>query len=260
MNKALITFGCSWTFGVGAGFGAEYESKNALELTKKCWDTSINEKYSFRSLLCKKYRLDNINFSKGGSSNQTQFRLAENFFISENFEDLQIRYNNNIYVMWCITSVFRGDYYVKRDNKFTSICYNHTVNDLENKLSKLILDHFYDYDVEIETLNTHMHHWNQYFSGLGIKNIWIDTFNHHDYINPVYNLCFKNENPRDLLSKMTKFCDSEKYHTSVWKVDKKTIQKGISLNLLNPYSKHPNAIGHSTIAKILSPEIEKLIN
>lgn len=260
MNKLLITFGCSWTEGVGAGYGKEYCTKNEKEFKLKCWDHSLNTQYSYRTLLCKKYNLENVNFSKGGSSNQAQFRLSEEFFTSKEFEDMHKKYVDGIYVLWAITSTSRGEFYSNKEKKFKSIFYaaNSNKNNLEYELSSLIGSNFYDQKVEIDILNNRMKHWNRYFNALSIKNIWIDTFNHHRYLDPVENLCFKNDIPRDLLSKITntKFYH---YHASNWKDDCVLLKPAIEHGLLNPYSMHPTAKGHAIIADILSPEIENLL-
>jgi hypothetical protein len=262
MSKLLITFGCSWTKGIGAGYGEEYQSKDKNDFKTKCWESSLNEKYAYRSLLCKKYNLQNINFSIGGSSNQTQFRLAEEFFVSEKFNIFQQESKGNIYVLWAITSTARGEIYVNALKKFKSIFYNTTSkNDLEHKLAELIAVNFYNHEAELVTLNNRMKHWNQYFTALSIKNIWIDTFNHHKYLNPVDNLCFKNDIPRDLLSKIMNIkLYNEIYHISNWNDDCILIKPAIAQGLLNPYSMHPTSKAHKIIAEILSPEIEKLID
>lgn len=263
MNKLLITFGCSWTKGIGAGYGEEYCCKNKPEFKEKCFNDLLNEHHSFRFLLCKKYNLKNINFSVGASSNQTQFRLAENFFISDEFHDLNLKYKNNIYVMWGITSTLRGEFYSNELGRFRNIFYtgNNKYGDSADKLSLLIGSNFYNLDAEVSLLNNRIHHWNEYFHYLNIKNIWFDTFNHHRYPISINNLLFKNNIPRDLLSKLVnnKIYYNELYHTSSWKVDGIPIQQGIDLGLLNPYSMHPTSKGHKILSEILSPEIEKLI-
>lgn len=261
MSKILITFGCSWTRGVGAGYSKVYQSTDKNDYKSKCWDWPLNEPCSYRSLLCKKYNLENINFSQGGASNQNQFRLSEEFFTSEKFDIL--KNENDIYVLWAITSTARGEFYINDLNKFKNIMYNprKTKNDLECKLSTLIVNNFYNHNAELGVLNIRMKHWNKYFQALGIKNIWIDTFNHHNYPDPVDNLCFKDDIPRDLLSKITKnkLYTNKVYHLSDWLDDCIVTENAIENKLLNPYSKHPTSKGHEIIADILSPEIEKLI-
>lgn len=265
MNKALITFGCSWTLGVGAGYNGGYFPNNLKEYELKAWDSALNDPYTYRSLLCKKYNLENINFSKGGSSNQTQFRLAEEFFESEEFSNIQKKYKDGIYVLWAITSTARGEFFINKFNRFKTIFYNSSEvkkkTDVILKLSFLMATEFYTLEQEVKILNSRMKHWNTYFKGLGIKNIWIETFNHHDYLDPVNNLVFKEDIPRDLLSKITNTVTHDKkfYHTSNWINDGIPIKKGMDLGMLNPYTMHPTLKGHEMIADILSPEIEKLI-
>lgn len=265
MNKALITFGCSWTWGVGAGYNVEYYPNNTKDYRLEAWNSALNVPYSYRSLLCKKYNLENINFSIGRSSNQTQFRLAEEFFESEEFSDILKKYKEGIYVLWAITSTARGEFFINKFNRFRSIFYNSSevknTTDIIIKISHLMGTEFYKLEPEVKLLNNHMKHWNTYFKSLGIKNIWIDTFNHHNYLDPVDNLCFKEDTPRDLLSKITNTVTQDKkfYHTSSWKNDCIPIKRGLDLELLNPYSMHPTLKGHEMIADILSPEIEKLI-
>lgn len=264
MDGLLITFGCSWTFGVGAGYNQEYDASDTGDFKSKAWDLNLNVPFSYRSLLCKKYNLENINFSLGGASNQSQFRLAEEFFESEKFSNIQKKYKDSIYVLWAITSTARGDFFVPKIGRFKQMFYNSFLkknSDASDQLSYLMASEFYELKTEVKILNNRMKHWNTYFKGLGVKNIWLDTFNHHNYLDPVENLCFKQDTPRDLLSKITNAYNFDKnvYHQSAWKVDGIPVAEGIKLGLLNPYSKHPTSKGHTRIADILSPEIEKLI-
>ena len=69
----LITFGCSWTFGIGLNYIAGM-SKDEYKQNKV--NSNLIQEHSFRAKLSKKYNLTNINFSQGGSSNQLQFRQA----------------------------------------------------------------------------------------------------------------------------------------------------------------------------------------
>ena len=133
--------------------------------------------YSFRALLCRNFGYENINFSMGGSSNQTQFRLAENFFSSPYFRTLQTQCTD-IKVLWGITSVFRGDAYFRDFGKQQSFMYSNN-----SMLSKIILSDHFDQDNEVFLLSKKIRFWNNFFNTLGIKNLWFDTFNHHDYVN-----------------------------------------------------------------------------
>ena len=103
---ALITFGCSWTYGVGAGYK---EGMLESEFKNIAWNDEICGELSFRGILSKKYDLHNINFSQGSSSNQRQFRRAMEFFLSSKFEKIQNDYAK-IIVLWGITSTARSEY------------------------------------------------------------------------------------------------------------------------------------------------------
>ena len=73
MENILVTFGCSWTYGVGAHYETDMTEK---EYKVNMWNKTIIEQYAFRTLISGKIGFKNINFSGGGSSNQHQFRLA----------------------------------------------------------------------------------------------------------------------------------------------------------------------------------------
>jgi hypothetical protein len=92
----LITFGCSWTYGVGVNYSP---GMNLSTFKKTAWDKSLCDKLSFRGILSSNLGLDNINFSHGGASNQRQFRLAKKFFVSAEFAQLKKKYKN-IIVLW----------------------------------------------------------------------------------------------------------------------------------------------------------------
>jgi hypothetical protein len=88
-KTALITFGCSWTHGVGVGYESQMSESDLREIA---WDDEICNTFSFRNLLSEKYGFTNINFSAGGSSNQKQFRLCKEFFISDQGRQLRDTY------------------------------------------------------------------------------------------------------------------------------------------------------------------------
>ena len=78
MKKTLlITFGCSWVYGVGVNYE---EGMSIDEYKPNAWDEELCEEYSFRGLIKKNLNVDHINFAQGGSSNQRQFRIAKTFF------------------------------------------------------------------------------------------------------------------------------------------------------------------------------------
>lgn len=172
MKTLLVTFGCSWTYGVGAGYEAGMSKDQYKDMA---WDDSTCETLSFRALICNKYGLENKNFSFAGSSNQAQFRRAKIFFSSKEFEQLSCEHNR-IIVLWGITSTARNELF----NLDTMSLENHFYSD-EWPLCRAIVKFSYDHDNEVDLLSTEMHHWNTFFQKFNITNLWFDTFNHHNY-------------------------------------------------------------------------------
>lgn len=170
--KFLITFGCSWTFGVGVGY---QESMTWKEYTTIAWDLKMAEKYSFRQKLCERYGYTNINFANGGSSNQRQFRLAKRFFSSEQFKQIREQ-DAHVIVLWGITSTARLEKYSAVNNQISQVLLTR-----KDEFTEFMMKHWYSHEHEIFCLTNDMIHWNDYFRNLGIKNYWFDTFNHHDY-------------------------------------------------------------------------------
>ena len=197
MTKALITFGCSWTYGVGVNY--DKSMRNNPDMWKvDAWDDSICNQLSFRGILSQRYNFDNINLSRGGSSNQRQFRLAKTFFNSKKFQELQDT-GDEIVVLWGITSTARNETYMVGLNKVENFMYNSAVSSPDKSKPAAIIcefftKHIYSHAQEMFMLAHEMSHWNMFFKSLGIKNYWYDTFNHHDYtINSPTLLTFKND-------------------------------------------------------------------
>lgn len=173
-NKiVLITFGCSWTYGVGVGYK---DGMTNAEFKNIAWDNKICNELSFRGILSKKYNLHNINFSCGGSSNQRNFRLAMEFFLSPTFKKIRSDYNQ-IIVLWGITSTARSEYFSVIDNNLKNFKFDLT----DNSFEKMFVKYSYDHNYEVHRLTLNMSFWNEYFTNNNILNIWFDTFNHHNY-------------------------------------------------------------------------------
>jgi len=172
MRRLLITFGCSWTFGVCSGYTAGMSKKDLLLLSL---DSSLNDRLSFRGLLSKKYNLTNKNFASGGSSNQRQFRLAKEFFSSDEFVKLHNEFDEVI-VLWGITSTARNEMWSLELGNLHNFFYNDS-----SLLSKALVKYQYNHEHEITQLAMEMQHWNMIFKNLNVKNLWFDTFNHHSY-------------------------------------------------------------------------------
>lgn len=180
MKKLLITFGCSWTYGVGLGYkpGMSYD-----DFQKSCkTDINLPEEFSFRALLSKKHNYKNKNFSYGGSSNQSQFRLATEYFSSLEFVKDQQEYTE-IIVLWGITSIYRTEMYLNSEGCLKNLFYGR--KSFEDKFIKEYFKKTFDDYNEIRELSLKILFWDRFFNAHKVKNYWFDTFNHHDYILPI---------------------------------------------------------------------------
>lgn len=258
MRVALITFGCSWTYGVGCHYEPGMPES---ELIERAWEDSEADVYSFRAILSKKYNLTNINFAVGGSSNQRQFRVAKEYFMSEDFKNLQATHDKVI-VLWGITSTARYELYSTKLKAYVTFFFHQPHNQIDWPFHELMLKHCYDHDVIVNEIELEMKYWDEFFKNRGIKNAWFDTFNHHNY-KYTDNLLFNDEAERDLLSKLARneglVTNDKRYHISIWKTDTDRVSYLVSKKLLNPYTNHPSKECHVKISDMLSPAIEKLI-
>jgi len=172
MKTLLVTFGCSWTYGVGAGYKPGMTEN---EYRQTAWDSTICDKLSWRGLLSDRYKLFNRNFALGGSSNRAQERLARQYITSYTFQEDQKTFDK-IIILWGITSTTRNEMFSLQKNKLDSFFLTDGTD-----LSKSLLKLSYNHDFEVWDLAQKMRFWNLLFTGLNIKNLWFDTFNHHDY-------------------------------------------------------------------------------
>ena len=114
--KQLLTFGCSWTFGVGACW---QPGMTEDELRKCAW-TEESEHLSFRSIISNELNLMNLNFSKGKTSNDRSFRIAQELIADKAIlADLK-----DTVVLWGITSTARTEFWNIEANKYTDIKYD----------------------------------------------------------------------------------------------------------------------------------------
>ena len=236
----LITLGCSWTFGIGCGYE---RGENIKQYKAHCTSEENANKYSFRALLSERHGYINHNLSRGGSSNQMQFRKATKYFTEPPKE--------KTIVLWGITSTARNEVFLAKHHILKNIAYNtmyRKVNAVE------YAENFYNHEHEVKILAQRMLHWNLFFESLGIENYWFDTFNTHKYPYEIPRLL-----PVDLLTRMT--VEDQTYHESTWqpineitgetkKTTERRIQLGVIKSLLNPHSKHPTKKGHAMIADI----------
>jgi hypothetical protein len=174
----LITFGCSWTRGYGSGWqpGIPHDQYKKIAV-----DDQINDQISFRGQLARRLNFDHLNFSIQTSSNQKQFRLAREFFASSRWKNIQNSYKD-IFVLWGITSTGRNELFCMQQYAMRDIMY-----DLQNsktdwpEVGKPLFKYTFDHDNEVFRLGREMQFWNVFFENAGVRNLWFDTFNHHDY-------------------------------------------------------------------------------
>ena len=203
-------------------------------------------KYSFRGLLAEKYGWSHQNLSRGGSSNDKQFRRATEYF--------QEKPTEQTIVLWGITSTARTEVYSVREKKLRHWNYNSYYKDPKRfSLEKftrtitpeLYAQNFYDHDNEVKILTDRMLHWNLFFESLGITNYWFDTFNTHEYTQPIPRLL-----KGDLLSRLVESSDKD-YHYNNWDPnDSRRIMKAQQLGIVNSHSQHPTQKGHRLISEI----------
>jgi hypothetical protein len=170
-DTMLLTFGCSWTYGVGVNWKSGMSKE---EYKKDAWNNIITNRLSWRGLLCDKNSWYNNNFSRGGSSNQLQFRLAKQYFASEKWQNDRKKYKN-VKVLWGITSTARYELWDSNEQELKSV----SLTD-KSMMSKMAM-FFYDHLNELRNLSLEIIFWNKFFRLLEIDNYWFDTFNHHDY-------------------------------------------------------------------------------
>lgn len=173
-KKLLITFGCSWTYGVASGYRPGM-SKDQLEAI--AWNEDICYENSWRGKFCQRFGLENRNFASGGSSNQRQLRLATEYFNSNQFMQ-DCKDFSDIIVVWGITSTARNEIWSNLHNEYFNFSYRDS-----DEFSKFFVLNSYHHEAELRELHQQILHWNTFFRGLGINNYWFDTFNTHDYIN-----------------------------------------------------------------------------
>ena len=269
--NALITFGCSWTLGIGSWYDSDKHAKMSKEeydeYQKRGKGKQLKSEYCFRTLLARKHNYVNINLSACASSNAKQFRLAEKYFNTDDYKKY-----DNVIVLWGLTSTARMEFWSLQKKKYQSHFMTDNIK-IENLLSRtnnkhdlniMLRKNHYDHDIEVERLSTQIQHWDKYFNMIGVKNYWFDTFNHHDYDYKSSNMIMGDENPRDLMSSLCKSqglsFKKDSYHFSNWKLDSDRIKFLLKRNLVNPISHHPNKQAHILLADILDKSVKFCYN
>jgi len=246
----LITFGCSWTFGIGANYEKGMSRKQYEDLGSGTWTDEVVSPFAFRTLLSERLGMENVNFSKGGSSNQRQERRALEFFRQDNIEEWK-----DSVVLWGITSTARDEQYMNHRGEYVNFLYGQENNNTQKDFPFQVTDYaewFYDNKNQVRRLSFMMSHWNMFFESYGIKNLWFNTFNTYVYPHNISRLV-----KRDLLTQLTRPQIRDE-HTSVWKVDGKRIREAKDKGLVNPYSLHPTKETHILLADILEKNLRAI--
>lgn len=263
-NKVtLVTLGCSWVYGVGSAYDPTNPTTDRQEYFKIAWNDSLNDKYSFRGILSEKYNLTNINLASGGSSNQRQFRLAKEFFMSDRYAEIK---DTKIIVLWGITSTARNEFYCLDEKSYLNFIYHQSSKVHKEKWNRdwpfpdLMLKYSYDHDVIVQELSLEMKFWNEFFTNRGITNYWFDTINPHDY-SYCDRMLFRDKYTHgDLLSILANNAGLEEkddvYHVSTWAPDTNRIKVLHELGLINTISFHPTRPGHEQLAELFYSVIE----
>lgn len=283
-NTLLVTFGCSWTFGVGVNYEPGISEQ---EMMPNVRNTEICDRFSWRGLLSQKYHLHNLNLARGGSSNQRQFRLATEFFGSPAYQNLQKQFNR-IVVIWGITSTARNDMWSLHKRDY----HNFFLSDSNDEFARFMVEHSYDHDCEVHRLRDLMLYWNVFFESQHIKNFWFDTFNTHHYthnflhtntpttyltnqfttmlswpssvkpLDHICNLLDFDRQPRDLMSwlmvqnNIPLSKDSQSFHNSSWQIDRDGMLALVDAGILNPYSTHPTKLGHRQLCDYFANKLQ----
>ena len=235
----LVTFGCSWTNGVGIHYREGMTLEEYEKERKNSDNKELRDKLTFRAHLSERLGYTNVNHACGGSSNQLQERLATEYFNNNSLEDTV--------VLWGITSITRNELTINGKRK--NFHYGNTVDEY----MQYYIDHFYDEKTELERLGNMMVHWNKFFEGNNIPNLWFQTFNTYRFPQKIDRLL-----PRDLLTHLTRPVLRD-VHRSVWHLDSKRIIEAKNKGLVNPYSLHPTKETHIQIADMLEKPLREIL-
>lgn len=257
LKNSLITFGCSWMF----GWNINDPTKKLPSDEEIARQAPIADALSFRALISKSMGSVNINHSIPGSSNECQFRLAnESFLKIKSFENM-LSGSENVAVLWSITDLYRTEYWSSKRNKYKNIVFSSPAAD---DYAKFYINDVFDPDQKALELAYQIRHWQIIFQKFGIKDYWIDLFNNNNYrdIVDLDRFIFPRSN---LFSEMasavagSRVNDSEYYvnHTHST-VSSKRQQILIEQGLINPLTCHPTEQGHQMIAGMMLDEITRI--
>lgn len=256
-KSLLITFGCSWTYGIGAGYSEGMSEDFYVKNIR--WSHQLCYEHSWRKIVLEHFDIKGLNFAVGGSSNSRQFNIAKEFFISDEWKIIKNSYDN-IVVLWGITTTERIYMWCNDQNKICDIYLNQdkhkgSINQIINKVKELtdgdrlaiaINKCSYNYNNEVNQLTKEILFWNNFFDLQNIPIIWFDTFNSHEYTSEIKNLIDYQEKRRDILYYLSKL--HMKNNPKILEDDKLSYNAfftndyffyAVRNKVLNPYSFHP---------------------
>ena len=237
--KRLITLGDSWMFGVGCHYVQGMSKEDYFRHTHSPWDDNGKP---FRQLIAENHNIENVNMSEGGSSNQRQFRLAEQYFLDDN------KGRDSDVVLWGLTSVYRIEYFDINSGQYIN---THVPGD--NAVSKVLAGQCWDEKEQTKDLSRKIQMWNVYFSAKGIRNFWIDLFSDHKFDKHIPNLLFQG---KSLLSVLTGDMDeNDRPHRSDWLDTDRKIKSAVEKGIANPFTGHPTKQAHQIIARMIMEQI-----
>ena len=187
--------------------------------------------------------------------------IESNQSLIEYYYTLQQPIEQKTYVLWFITSTFRKEFFNELTKSYDNMMLS---NNNCNSFQKLFTVNYYNHEHELEKTAQQMVLWNNYFNSKGITNIWIDTFNHHEYPIDIANRLTFDSGWSDI---MTNLCIStgcvprpKETHLSNQQIDDSRSKHLVDIGLLNPKTLHPTQQGHARIADMLIPKLEKIID
>ena len=270
----LITLGCSWTFGEGAGCEPGMSAK---EYEKIRYSSDYAWEYGWRRYVVEHFDVDHVNLGESGSSNQKQLHYAKNYFLSSKFAK-DYKNHEHVIVLWGITTLRRNFMYFKDSKMYENIflkeenVFQTKWNTNKDKMTKALYKYCYDDDVALREVQSDILHWNQYFRLYPkIKNFWFDIFGSKHYTVKIRNFIDIDKPKRDLLYQICK--NHLSGEVEKWKIegrenydpnflDKYSTCFGYAEEheLVNPYSFHPYKTGYKFIGdyfiKFLTPHMD----
>ena len=240
----LITLGDSWVKGVGSAYEQGMTEDQYFNIRQ-------DDQNSFRIHLSNELGATNIDLSEGGSSNQKQFRKAlETFFGKDS-----IAPGKDDIIIWGITSVYRTELWNNKKQSYEDIFLPEGPDTDHSAVSKILTLNHHDEQKELEKLGHQIQLWNAYFKAIGLENHWFNIFNDHKWDFETDNFLFGGSS---LLSCLIDDHDpNDDYHKSDWTDVDRKIQKAKDMDLVNPFTGHPNRSGHRKIADLLLKQLTK---